>query len=212
MSLILDLIFPKTCLGCGQKHLYFCSNCLSRQTRNSIQYLSKKPNLEGILNIFKYNSIIKQGIVELKYNFVTDLIDELTTISALEIEKNFPHLLEYWHQNNFVLVPIPLHSYRQNWRGFNQSVLLGQSLSQKLKLDFSQDFLIRVKNTHPQAKFINKSQRKSNLENAFSYVGTPPQNIILFDDVCTTRSTFNSALKTLNFSAQIHCWYLSLAG
>jgi len=213
MSLVLDLIFPKNCLVCHKSGHYLCPNCLSQQIRKSIQPPPKKSGCEGCLSLFKYNSLIKQSIAQLKYNFVTDISPELVSIMAKEIKSNFPHLLAYWQSHNFVLVPIPLYHLRQNWRGFNQSVLLGQSLAQKLKLKFSDQILTRIKNTHSQAKLVDKLTRKSNLKDAFvCSTKNTPSNIILFDDVTTTNSTFNSAYKSLSCVAQIHCWYLSLAG
>jgi len=213
MSLVLDLIFPKNCLWCGRGQSYFCPSCLNRQVRHSIRPLPKIPHCEGFLPLFKYNSLIKKGIAELKYKFITDLVEELSNIAVKEIKTNFPQLLNYWQKNNFVFIPIPLHYHRQNWRGFNQSFLLAKSISQKLNLSYNQNILVRNKNTIPQAKLNNRSLRQSNLSNAFICSNIkPPQNIILFDDVSTSQSTFKSAQKSLKLGDQNRCWFLSLAG
>jgi len=213
MSLVLDLIFPKKCILCGRGQSYFCQSCLNQQVRHSIKHLSKIPYCEGFLPLFKYNSLIKKGIAELKYKFVTDLVEELSDIFVKEIKTNFPQLLNYWQKNNFIFIPIPLHYYRQNWRGFNQSFLLAKSISQKLNLGYDQNIIIRSKNTIPQAKLSSRSLRHSNISSAFTCLTTQiPQNIILFDDVSTSQSTFKSAQNSLKLGEQNRCWFLSLAG
>ncbi|MDD4938091.1 MAG: hypothetical protein PHX34_03725 [Candidatus Shapirobacteria bacterium] len=214
MSLILDLLFPKFCLQCHKPGSYFCSDCFNQQIINSPKISSSNSNYEGSLSVFKYNSLIRSLITEIKYGFVTDIINPFVDISVFIIKNNFPHILNYWRQNNFVIVPIPLHHYRQNWRGFNQSVLIGQLLASKLGLSFSNQIIYRTKNTHIQAKLANRQDKKINLENAFICSNQSiPKNIILFDDVSTTFSTLKSAYSTISsYDAPTHCWFLTLAG
>jgi len=214
MSLILDLLFPRQCLSCGKKDSYFCSSCLSQQITNSPVFSGKNPHLEGHLSLYKYNGLIKKIITEIKYEFVTDIIESFTDNCAILVKTNFSNLLTYWQKNDFILVPIPLHTFRQNWRGFNQSVLMGQLLAKKLNLKFSDQILIRSKNTHVQAKIHSKLAKKTNLDDAFMVSDQLiPSNIILFDDVATTFSTLNSAFQTLSkHGSPSHFWFLTLSG
>ena len=214
MSLILDFLFPIKCLGCGKNGSYFCSSCLNKQITHSPVFSTKNPQVEGHLSLFKYNGLIKKIITEIKYSFVTDIIDSFTDNCANLIKNNFSNLLAFWQKNDFVLVPIPLHVLRQNWRGFNQSILIGKLLAQKLNLKFSDQILFRSKNTHTQAKLHSKLAKKDNLSQAFSCTNKNiPQNIILFDDVSTTFSTLNSAYKTLSsYEFPSHFWFLTLSG
>jgi len=115
-------------------------------------------------------------------------------------------------KNNFVLIPIPLFPSRQNWRGFNQSVLLGQKLAANLKLPFSDQIISRIKYTHTQAQIKNHRLRENNLKNAFIVNSPIPPNIILFDDVASSFSTLSSAFNSLSHVGLNHCWYLTLAG
>jgi len=213
MSLILDLIFPKKCYGCGQTGEYFCSKC-----QKNISILNTKPPQNGFnggLSLFKYHSFIKSAIVDLKYNFVSDNINDLADTCVKKLKSNFPNLIKYWHQNNFILIPIPLHQSRQNWRGFNQSDILSQKIASKLFLNFSNQILIRHQNTAVQARFKNIEDRKNNVTHIFSLSPVSDkfknQNFILFDDVCTTKSTLISAQKTLKTLSPNQCWYLTLS-
>jgi ComF family protein len=211
MSLLLDLIFPKTCFGCGKTGSYFCPHCLSLVKYNSVKYFSD-PQKEGSLSLFRYQTLIRASIQELKYKFVTDLSDQLAYIFSQKIITNFPHLLTYWQQNNFVLTSIPLFKTRQNWRGFNQSVLLGQKIAQNLNLNFSDQILRRHRHTFTQAKIKSHQDRQKNIKNAFIPILPIPQNIIIFDDVASSFSTLNSAFNSLKLGGLNRCWYLTLAG
>jgi ComF family protein len=211
MSFLLDLIFPKTCFGCGQVGSYFCPKCLSKIKYNSVKHFSD-PQKEGSLSLFRYQSLIRASIQELKYKFVIDFSDQLASIFSQKIISDFPHLLNYWQQNNFVLIPIPLFKTRQNWRGFNQSILLGQKIAQNLNLNFSDQILYRHRYTFTQAKIKTHQGRQKNIKNAFVPIFPILQNIILFDDVASSFSTLNSAFNSLKSVGLNRCWYLTLAG
>jgi len=213
MSLLLDLIFPKKCYGCGQTGEYLCSKC-----QKDIRVLTTQPpqnGFDGGLSLFKYHSFLKSAIVDLKYNFITDNTDDLVNLCVKTLKSKFPNLVKYWRQNDFILIPIPLHSSRQNWRGFNQSEILSQKIAAKLSLAFSNQVLVRHQNTAIQARIKNLKNRTKNVANIFSL--TPKsgefknKNFILFDDVSTTQSTLISAQKTLKTLPLNQCWFLTLS-
>lgn len=143
MSYILDLIFPQTCFGCGQTGHYFCPNCLDKQKTLPIEVIGN--NIEGRLTLFSYKNMIKVVLKELKYHFTSDIIDEFSQLCSNRIKKDYLNLLNYWQKHSFVLMPIPLHEYRQNWRSFNQSALLGKKIATNLKLTYRDDFLKKIK-------------------------------------------------------------------
>ncbi len=213
MSLILDLIFPKTCYGCGKKGDYLCPKCQKNIT--VLNTKSPQNGFDGGLSLFKYDSAIKSAIIDLKYNFVSDNTDKLTDFMAKTLKSDFPNLIKYWQQNNFILIPIPLHHSRQNWRGFNQSEILAQKIALKLSLDFSNQILIRHQNTGIQARLKNIKDRTNNVANIFSLNpisgNFTHKNLILFDDVSTTQSTLISAQTTLKALLPNQCWYLTLS-
>jgi len=207
MSLILDLLFPSRCYSCGKIGKYFCKKCTK-----DIFPLSLDPS-GNRLSLFKYNDVIRKAITDLKYGFVTDIIDELTDISAKSIKSNYPHLLKYWQKNKFIIIPIPLHWTRRNWRSFNQSDLLAKNIAKKIKLNYIPNLLTKTKNTASQASFLHKISRTKNLNHAFTHNPniTIPKNIIIFDDVYTTGATLNSAASILKSNCH-EIWFLTLAG
>lgn len=190
---LLDLLLPKHCLGCNQEGNYFCSQCQKKVKFLNYQDLP-------IIVLFPYQGLIKKAIIKLKYQFITDLAAELTAliIKAVSRRKEF-----YWFKNKrkkIILIPLPLHHRRFNWRGFNQSELLGQKLADHFGWQLRTDILIRQKDTQPQVS-LRADKRQQNIEGAFkvSFNAQMPfnSNILLFDDVWTTGSTFKEAIKVL---------------
>jgi ComF family protein len=169
--------------------------------------------LDGKLAVFKYDGLIKKAISDLKYNLVTDIIEELSGIMAGVLRKNFPNILNFWRQEKYVLVPIPLFWQRQNWRGFNQAEDVGQALAKKLRLRFNKQILYRVKKTAPQVSFKDKQQRRQGVKGVFQARSEKlADNLILFDDVSTTGSTLNEAVKTVKAAGAKSVWGLTIGG
>jgi ComF family protein len=210
MSYFLDMIYPRTCSLCGHTGLYLCLSCRQSLNHKGI-HLPKNSRLEGHLSLFRYKGLIKSAISDLKFKFVSDIINEISDLVVYSLVNHYPHLLRYWQENNFVFVPIPLHPYRQLWRGYNQSELLATKISQELNMTSNENLITRLKNTPPQSLIKDRRLRHQSLNTTFSCATTaPPLNIILFDDVYTSGSTLNSAASILPDSC--HLWGLSLAG
>lgn len=185
--MILDFLFPKQCLECKNNGKYICEECYCKV--RPCNFIDRKN-----YSIFRYEGIIKKALISLKYKFAYDIADELVGVCVQRLITN------HKSQNTF-LVPIPLHKYRKNWRGFNQSELIGQKLAKKMGWKYIPDLLIRTKNTKPQVG-LRGSARRFNLSNVF--VVNPTYNLfairynlVIFDDVYTTGSTINEARKVL---------------
>jgi ComF family protein len=185
---LLDLIFPKKCLECGKDGKYICDVCIGKVSL----YGANDSNY----SIFKYQGVIRKAIISLKYKFAYDIAGELVgrIVNLLISNKQFLN-------KKFVLIPIPLFKQRQNWRGFNQSELIGEKLAKQMGWKFIPDLLIRNKNTTPQVG-LKGSVRRANLSGVFevssNYTLYPkPYTLVLFDDVFTTGSTINEAKKVL---------------
>ena len=187
---ILDLLFPRYCLECRKIGKYICDDCYCRVRPCNV---IDKNNYA----IFKYEGVIRRAIISLKYKFATDIANELVDCCVNRLASNF-HLL------NSILVPIPLHKHRENWRGFNQTEIIGEKLAKKMNWKYIPDLLIRTKESKPQVGLKGIDRRK-NLSGVFSvnpaYNLLPITcNLVLFDDVYTTGSTINEAKKVLQES------------
>jgi len=97
-----------------------------------------------------------------------------------------------------IIVPVPLHTRRLLWRGYNQSVELCRRLSKELSRPIVHDGLIRTRHTPPQTR-LGMAERKENIKNAFA---ADPEKvggkvIMIVDDVYTTGATLRECTKTL---------------
>ena len=184
---LLDFIFPKKCLECGIFGKYICDDCLS-------QVKTLLP-AKDVYSVFKYEGVIRKAIMSLKYKFAYDIAEELAEITIQKI-KNYDLRIK-----NIILVPIPLHKLRQNWRGFNQAELIGEKVANGMGWKFVPDFLIRIKNTSQQVG-QKRPDRIKNLSDVFR-INVPHSlsqsqvSILVFDDVYTTGTTINEAVKVL---------------
>ena len=100
-----------------------------------------------------------------------------------------------WHVE--MLLPVPLHWWRQYLRTYNQSFLLAEYVSSRDGIPICQDLLTRTRPT-PQQKLLNEKQRRKNLKGAFRAAPEcKGRSIVLIDDVVTTGSTLCECARTL---------------
>ena len=197
---ILDLIFPKNCLECGHSGKYICESCFKKIRPGGL-------TSKTAYSIFRYEGVIRKAIIALKYKFSTEITQELTEVCVKNLDAiRFPLPT--------TLVPIPLHWYRKNVRGFNQSEEVGKLLARKMNWRYIPDLLIRTKSTVPQAH-LTGSARRENLYGVFAInpsISIPEYpNIILFDDVLTTGSTLLEASKVLREGGVKRIFCLTIA-
>ena len=113
-----------------------------------------------------------------------------------------------------ILIPVPLHRKRYNWRGFNQSFLLARSVGDKFGAAVREDILLRIRDTKPQSKTKSEEERRKNISGAFRCVRSEDvsdKNVILIDDVCTTSATLNECAKELKGAGAKNVWGLVVA-
>ncbi|QQG47626.1 MAG: ComF family protein [Candidatus Woesebacteria bacterium] len=178
---LLDFIFPPKCLECGKIGKYICSECLAKIPKTS--YKNRYS-----YSIWKYQGIVRRAIISLKYKFAYKLSDELAKNAFSELKKR-----QVFDGKDFVLVPVPLYSKRKNFRGFNQSEVVGKKLAELMKWEYEERLVIKLKNTLTQVGLRGDSRRK-NLKNAFGINKEKlnrNKNYLIFDDVLTTGSTID---------------------
>lgn len=182
-NFLLDLIFPRFCLGC-QKELnlkqasFICEACLNNISLNSgaecricglrnkngtCQKCRKKTFLNGLFAAGKYQDpVLKEAIHQFKYQSLKSLKKPLAGLLINYIKKeNLKELL-----SSPVLTPIPLTWSRKLKRGFNQSELLAKELSLVFNWPII-NLLKRQKSGPPQARIKDWQARKKNISGAF---------------------------------------------
>jgi competence protein ComFC len=183
---LLDIIFPKFCVGCGKIGKYFCSECLKtiRFYSNNIDQKYHCPeNLDGFFVLAHYDGIIRKAIREVKYRGKYAIFSEIAPLIKPQFVCDF-------------LVPVPLSKERLARRGFNQA----EKLARYLKLAPVLDCLFRTRETKPQFD-LSRKERLTNVKNAFALKRKlPAGNFCLVDDVATTGATLSECAKVLKKS------------
>lgn len=99
-----------------------------------------------------------------------------------------------------LVVPIPLHWWREWARGHNQSLALAEELANGLGVSCSSKCLKRVRHS-PQQLQPSASARRENIRGAFRVrrgANLSGKRILLVDDVMTTGSTASEAARMLH--------------
>lgn len=144
----------------------------------------------------QYKGSLKRAIATMKYN------------DNPQLAKPFGYwLADGWLDSpssvldKVTVVPIPMHQQKLKERGFNQSELIARSFSDLTGLPLQREGLQRVKQT--EALYgLSKDERQEMVKDAF-VVGKGLRDrkmgssVLLVDDIYTTGSTVNSAIKVL---------------
>ncbi len=104
--------------------------------------------------------------------------------------------------NAEMIIPMPMHPRRLIERGFNQVVLLGESLERHTGISMCRTVLTKIRDTPPQVG-LPRAQRVKNIKGSFGINGNERirgKRVLLVDDVSTTGSTISEASKTLMHS------------
>jgi ComF family protein len=216
---IIDILFPKACVGCDCEGKFLCDQCLSaipRKIEHDCPFCPKRTPLgttclscsrhhalDGLFSVasFRKNRTIGNTIHVMKYEFVDELGGPLGQLLA-DVVSHSELLLPD------IIVPIPLHPWRLRFRGFNQSSLIARSFSEYFSPDLGipvrEDILNRARFTLPQARSHSASERRENLRGAFvltngritkaTLLGA---TVWLIDDVATTGATLEECAKIL---------------
>jgi competence protein ComFC len=171
-----------------------------------IEYINNLPKAKEIDEntkvLFRYkDKIVKQAVWEIKYRKNQKIIEKFTKVLYDFILEEISDEMLFNNFHSPILIPIPASKGSLKERGFNQCDLIVKEL---IKIDagknFSADFksLRKIKETKHQSKAKNKIQRLKNLNGCFEAdEGIKGKNIILIDDVVTTRATMREAARTL---------------
>lgn len=221
---ILEMIFPQTikCFMCGAElsDHGVCDNCYG-----------KLPWIKGNIcercggTVFGDGHVCNECAGEKFYfhrNFsIFNYIDDMQ-LKILSFKNGKKYLGYYFSEiireylkklniNFDYIIPMPIHENRLKERSFNQSEILVSNLKDENVVEY--DVLKRIKDT-PHQTGLNKSNRKTNLEDAFKVVNkdkVKDKIILLIDDIYTTGSTLNECAKTLIKSGAKGVYGLCLA-
>jgi ComF family protein len=218
LAAALDVLFPPRCHVCREfipaaGELHICPNCRELMpaivaplctvcgipfTGAGSDHLcgmcsTSLPRFDAARAALAYEGASRDLIHAFKYRNKTHLRRPLALLT-IETLSGFLQL-----RQPDLIIPVPLHRKKLSSRGFNQAVLLGEILSQRLKLPLDRHNLRRIRWTEPQVN-LAAGDRRANVKGAFSIhekAVVKGRRVLLVDDVLTTGSTADECGKVL---------------
>lgn len=166
--------------GAGNDHL--CGGCST-----------SPPRFNAARAALAYEGASRDLIHSFKYRNKTHLRRPLALLT-MEVLSEFIR-----SRRPDLIMPVPLHRKKLSTRGFNQALLLGEILSQRLKIPLDRRNLRRTRWTESQVN-LAAPDRIKNVKGAFSIRESDlvkGRRVLLVDDVITTGSTVEECGRVL---------------
>jgi len=138
----------------------------------SLYYCSHVSKLRNLIHLLKYKNQRDVGI------FLGEMLGRQLVRSG-------------WAKDIDLIVPIPLHPKRERKRGYNQSKIIADGISNITSIAVETDAVVRTVYTQTQTK-KGRSERIANMEDKFHVVRPEKlqgKHILLIDDLITTGAT-----------------------
>lgn len=219
---ILDFISPRQCVVCGRRlapsERTLCSVCVMHIPRTLYQF---DPDSNPMAQLFWHLTPIERAaalmfyephaemarmVYQLKYGNRPDIGEDLGRLMANEM-----HYGRFFEGIN-ALVPVPLSRKRQRQRGYNQSEMLAQGISDITHLPVITKALVR-KHFQQSQTHLSRYERQENVANMFHLIDDTPlknKHILLIDDICTTGSTLIACANAIKHIEGIRISVLTL--
>ena len=190
------------CCGCKIRHseseisyqykeTSICKDCYQKFKRYSEEaFFDVSDTVEFLVSVFHYKSMYRQIFLDFKFNSQL-AYGHILGMAMADVLKDRDVFTDYQY-----IVPVPISKERLAERGYNQSQILAGYISNAIGIPIN-NALIRVKHSAPQST-VHTSMRATNVKGAYKATDEfSGQNIIIFDDICTTGSTVTECARTL---------------
>jgi ComF family protein len=185
------------CRGCGiplpDYSLRLCGRCL------------EEPLLDACVAALAYEYPVAQMVAALKYRRDVTYARVLGELLSIRLQDA---LEQGWIELPDMLLPVPLHPFRQLRRTFNQAELIAQHVGRLVQVPVGRHDLRRIRNTPAQTS-LQRSARGKNLRNSFVSKGDlAGSRVAVIDDVVTTGATAKELSRVLKRSgaAEVQIW------
>ncbi len=231
-SSLMELLFPASCLACGQPAAQFSEIMLCRSCLTEVKLIgeplcsccgrpfhnnSAEDHLCGLCLKGDYHFDMARALVHYRPP-ITTLISRFKYQGQTCCLKSFKAIQQELHgltelKQPDLIIPVPLHIKRLQKRGFNQALLLARAFYPDHLRLINFQVLERHRYTAPQTG-LNGRIRRHNLKNAFRVIERKEvagKSILLIDDVFTTGTTVNECAKALKRAGAKEVQVLTLA-
>ncbi len=205
-----DLLFSRYCYLCQRPraHLFaFCRPCLARlpyihqhcptcgiellTQQQCGQCLQKRCSIHQTIPTFRYDALIKDAILQLKYHQGLHLSQALAQLMHHKLRAHYQQTP--WPE---ALICVPLQAKKMRVRGYNQTQALAKHLSLLTNIEDMSQSVKKIRITEDQSS-LPLNERKANIKNAFGVHQHIAKHVAIIDDVMTTGTTVKQLAITL---------------
>jgi ComF family protein len=201
-SPLFNLFYQHNCIGCGSdvidKENFLCLECLSDLPHTNFAMHANNPLEKKFWGRIALTSAMSEFYFS-KESIVQNMIHELKYRGNKKAGMYFGNLMgkSLLNSNRFdvdILIPLPLFERKERLRGYNQSEILCNGISEIINKPVIKNNVIRKVFTETQTK-KHRIERWKNVEDIFCV--TDPKSlegkhILLVDDVITTGATIDA--------------------
>ncbi len=199
-----DVLFPASCAGCNRalarSEEVICTNCLTRLPRFDDSQelenrLAGRIPVAAIAGYLKYETggLTQRLLHRLKYRGQRQIGLILGTQFGAWLRQQ-----PFWQEVE-AIIPLPLHPTKEKKRGYNQSALLAQGISDATGLPVLIDVVQRLRPSASQTR-KSREERWLNVAGIFAVkdgTAMAGRHVLLVDDVLTTGATLEACGQTL---------------
>lgn len=213
---LVDLVFPPRCPLCGgaiTAQTGLCPGCWSElaipgepacttcgrpfgdtvpEGAMCAPCLGDPPRHDGIAAATLYNDASRKLVLSLKHGSRISLAPMMAGLMSARLS---------FVEQDWLVVPVPLHRWRLWKRGYNQAAELARFVARNTGADLAVDALVRRKAT-PSLGGLGRKARKRALSGAIAVNKMRAglltgANVVLVDDVLTSGATSNACVSAL---------------
>ena len=184
------------CLLCQRTDLPF---------ERAVAYGSYDGELRDLIHLLKFQQVRRAAAV----------LGRMLAETIANLEQAMP--VGTLFSSKITVIPVPLHTRKQAQRGFNQAAMIARDalkqLSRPKTFDLCPGVLLRRRETGSQIG-LTRHPRRENMRGAFA-VSDPTRilnrDILLIDDVYTTRTTASECARVLRRAGAARTWVATVA-
>lgn len=202
-----QFVFPRNCPGCQRSMMKWeailCRICWSKLPVTEIQKEKDsllQTRLSGRANLLQAYAMMRFYQGGLAQKLLHAIKYQGKKRLAVDLGRKFGETLKGQIEitSNSVLVPVPLHPFKLQIRGFNQSEKIAEGIAESLGIPVSAHAMERIQFHVSQTK-KGKEARWEEIKNDFVAKSEEVRHrdIILVDDVCTSGATIEACTKAL---------------
>lgn len=192
------------CILCGNYHsidemqtnyseIGVCHKCYQKLSTTKEHSFDGGEGISAVFSPYMYEGFLAEAVKAYKFSGQR-LYGNLFGKMIYEKLKEIPYIWDF-----DAVIPVPLHETRLLERGYNQSEIMAEEISNLSGVGVINDGLFRIRETKRQST-LKGLARRENVKGAFyAYPDViKDKRIILVDDICTMGETLRACADALN--------------